>query len=319
MLTRVAAASVTLAAAVCAAPAPAAATYSIAAVDRATGQVGGAGASCIGSESVRIIYGAAPGIGVVHAQALVNESGRDQAVSLLTLGREPATIIELITAGDFDSLAEQRQYGVVSLDGLAAGFTGEDNGAFAGDRQGEDGTFFVSVQGNILTGADVIDRAAEAFGGNGCDLADRLMLALEAGAENGEGDSRCTGRGIPADSGFIQVDLPGQPPGSYLRLEVIGTGNDSPVVLLRERYDAWRLDNPCPGAAPDGGPEPLPDASAPDAGSAGGSDAAPVGGAGDTTDTGGCGCGASERGSSDWRFRVLLLALALAVVRRGLR
>ena len=78
MLTRVAAASVTLAAAVCAAPAPAGATYSIAAVDRATGQVGGAGASCIGSESVRIIYGVAPGIGVVHAQAVVNEGARDQ-------------------------------------------------------------------------------------------------------------------------------------------------------------------------------------------------------------------------------------------------
>jgi uncharacterized Ntn-hydrolase superfamily protein len=318
MRTRVAAASVTLAAAVCAAPDPAAATYSIAAVDRATGQVGGAGASCIGSQSVRIIYGVVPGVGVVHAQALVNESGRDQAVSLLTDAVEPATIIELITAANFDSLAEQRQYGVVSLDGLAAGFTGEDNGAFAGDLQGEDGTFFVSVQGNILTGVDVIDRAAEAFGGNGCDLADRLMLALEAGAENGEGDSRCTGRGIPADSGFIEVDLPGQAPGSYLRLEVIGTGNDSPVVLLREQYDAWRLDNPCPGAAPDAGPEPPPDASSSDAGSAGGSDAAPVGGA-DTADSGGCGCGASERGSSDWRFRLLLLALALAAVRRGLR
>jgi uncharacterized Ntn-hydrolase superfamily protein len=320
MLTRVAAASVTLAAAVCAAPAPAAATYSIAAVDRATGQVGGAAASCIGSQSVRIIYGVAPGVGVVHAQALVNNGGRDQAVSLLTDAVEPATIIELITAADFDSLAEQRQYGVVSLDGLAAGFTGKDNGDFAGDRQGEDGTFFVSVQGNILTGVDVIDRAAEAFGGDGCDLADRLMLALEAGAENGEGDSRCTGRGVPADSGFIEVDLPGQAPGSYLRLEVIGTGNDSPVVLLREQYDAWRADNPCPSAAPDAAPEQAPDAGSPDAGSAGGSDAAPAGGAGDTTDDGGCGgCGASERGSKDWRFRVLLLALALAAVRRGLR
>lgn len=322
MPTRIAAASVALGVAVCAAPPTADATYSIAAVDRATQQVGGTGASCIGSQSVRVIYGVAVGRGVVHAQAFVNNAGRDQAVSLLTDDLEPADIIEVITSPEFDTLAQQRQYGVVSLDGLAAGFTGTDNGDFAGDRQSEDGTFFFSVQGNILTSVDVIDRAAEAFAGEGCDLADRLMLALEAGAENGEGDSRCTGSGIPADSAFIQVDLPGQAPGGYLRLEVIGTDNDSAVVELRERYDVWRADNPCPSVAPDAGPEPTPDAGPSDASPPGGSDAAPVGGAGDgdTVDDGGCGgCGASGRGSGSGRLRLLMLALALAAVRRALR
>ncbi len=304
----------------CAAPAPAAATYSVAAVDRATGQVGGASASCVGDQSVRVIYGVAPGRGVVHAQAFVNTDGRDEAVSLLEREVAPADIIALLTAPDFDPLAARRQYGVVDLDGRAAGFTGDLNGDFAGDRQGEAGSFVFTAQGNILTGAAVIDRAAAAFEGGGCDLAERLMLALEAGAENGEGDSRCTGSGVPADSGFIEVDLPGEEPGSYLLLEVTGTGRESPVVLLRGQYDAWRADNPCP-AAPDAAPEPTPDASVPDAGVPGGSDAAPVGGAGDSTvDDGGCGgCGASGRGSSSGRLRLLLLALALAAVRRGLR
>jgi uncharacterized Ntn-hydrolase superfamily protein len=266
------------------------------------------------------IFGAAPGFGVVMAQAALNRQARDRALELLAQGADAPDVIAQITAADFDLAAPIRQYAVIDARGAAAGFTGQGTMPYADDMQGQAGELVFSVQGNILTGAAVIDRAAAAFEGRGCDLADRLMLALEAGAENGEGDSRCTGRGVPADSGFIEVDLPGQAPGSYLRLEVIGTGNDSPVVLLREQYDAWRADNPCPSAAPDAAPEQAPDAGSPDAGSAGGSDAAPAGGAGDTTDDGGCGgCGASERGSKDWRFRVLLLALALAAVRRGLR
>ena len=60
------------------------------------------------------------------------------------------------------------------------------------DRQGTSGAFTYSVQGNILTSRAVIDRAEVAFPETGCDLADRLMLALEGGAMNGEGDSRCT-------------------------------------------------------------------------------------------------------------------------------
>src|SRR5688572_17326561 len=64
----------TLTALLCAAR-PAAATYSIVATDQATEQVGGAGTSCIGGADVYIIYGTAPGFGVVHAQASANEDG----------------------------------------------------------------------------------------------------------------------------------------------------------------------------------------------------------------------------------------------------
>ena len=46
------------------------ATYSVVATDSATGQVGGAGTSCVGSLAVSIIYASAPGHGAVHARAL---------------------------------------------------------------------------------------------------------------------------------------------------------------------------------------------------------------------------------------------------------
>jgi uncharacterized Ntn-hydrolase superfamily protein len=296
---------------------PASATYSIAAVDRASSQVGGAGASCIGQASVRVIYGVAPGKGVVHAQALINEDGRDEAVSRLERDAAPADIIAFLASPGFDPFLEQRQYGVVDLVGRAAAFSGDDNGDFAGDRQGEVGSFTYTAQGNILTGPGVIDRAAAAFEGAGCDLADRLMLALEAGAENGEGDSRCTDDGIPADSAFLQVDLPDAAPGTYLVLEVTGSGADSPIAQLRAAYEVWRADNPCPSSAPDAGPDP--DAGqgpGPDAGPEPGSDAGPGGGGADDGDDaeGGCGCRAGARTSS---FAALLgLALAIAAARR---
>jgi MYXO-CTERM domain-containing protein len=222
------------------------ATYSIAAVDTATRDVGGAGTSCIGSASVRVIYGSVPGQGVVHAQAQIGGGGKASAVTQLGEGVEPTTIIATITASSFDANAQRRQYGIVDLAGRAAGFTGSENGSFADDRQGSVATFTYAVQGNIITSAAVLDQATAAFVGGGCDLPDRLMRALEAGAANGEGDSRCTVDGIPADSAFIEVDRPDERAGTYLLLEVTGTAPEDPLVLLRAKYDAWRATHPCP-------------------------------------------------------------------------
>ncbi len=188
-------------------PGSARATYSIVASDQMTQQVGGAGTSCVGSLSVRIIYGVAIGHGAVHAQAQINTLGRDRAVVLLRDDVDPSDIIAEITSSSFDPAASVRQYGIVDLFGRAAGFTGQNDLPYAEDRQGFVDLYTYSVQGNILTSVRVIDQAEAAFVSKfGCDLADRLMLALEAGAEGGEGDSRCTPRGIPSDSAFIEVD-----------------------------------------------------------------------------------------------------------------
>jgi hypothetical protein len=74
------------------------------------------------------------------------------------------------------------------------------------------------------------------------------MHALEAGALNHQGDSRCTPSGIASDSAFLQVDRPGEPAGSSLVLEVTGTAPQNPLVSLPARYDAWRAAHPCPAA-----------------------------------------------------------------------
>src|SRR5687767_6734934 len=99
------------------------ATYSIAAVDQGTRAVGGAVTSCVGAQGVTIVYGTAPGFGVINAQAsVVSTANRDQGVQLLQMGVAPADILQQLTAAD--SGRNSRQYGVVDLQGRAAGYTG---------------------------------------------------------------------------------------------------------------------------------------------------------------------------------------------------
>lgn len=223
-------------------------TYSIVGVDVASRQVGGAGTSCLMGEDVYVIYQAAPGHGVVHAQAYYSTAGRRRAAALLAEGTAPLDIIAQITMKSFDTDASLRQYGIVDLQGRTAAFTGGDTMPFADAQQGSHGDFAYSVQGNILTSQRVLAQASAAFKTSGCDLAERLMSALEAGAQNEEGDKRCTPQGIPSDSAFLQVEAPDTPTGGYLALRVKTSGSNNPLPLLRQQLDAWRAQHPCPAA-----------------------------------------------------------------------
>ncbi len=221
------------------------ATYSIVATDSKTRQVGGSATSCIGSIPVSIIYGSAPNHGAIHAQARFDFTSIYilKMVAHLLAKNTPAAVIGVITDPEVDPMYSERQYGVVEF-GRAAGYTGTANNSYANDIQGTFETYAYSIQGNILTSQAVLDQAKAAFVSGGCDLADRLMLALEAGAQNGEGDQRCTPNGIPSDSAFIHVDAADKT--VVLHLEVVGTAPTSPLLKLQTQYNAWRKDNPCP-------------------------------------------------------------------------
>lgn len=293
------------------------ATYSIAAVDTATRQVGGAGTSCLNGSNVYIIYGSVPGVGVVHAQATFSQAGRDRAVELLMQGTAPSDIIAAITANSFDRNSGVRQYAVVDLDGRVAAFTGSGTQRFADDRQGTPGSFVYSVQGNILTGEAVLTQASTSFEAGGCDLAERLVRALEGGAMGGQGDSRCTPDGIPSDSAFVQVDREGETRGSYLELHVPSSGNDNPLVELRADFEAWRATHPCPTAsAGAGGGAGTSSAGNGDAGSIPGGAGGMAAPGAPVSEDGGCGCRTAPlergRGTAIWA----VLAFGLAVRRR---
>lgn len=270
---------------------PARATYSIVAADATAREVGGAVTSCVAPQSVELVYRAAPGHGAIHAQAAANTAGRDRGVALLAAGTAPADVIAEITQSSFDTRFQTRQYGVVDLSGRAAGFTGSSAQQYREDRQGSLGSYVYSIQGNILTSARVLDQAEAAFKASGCDLAERLMLALEAGAQNGEGDSRCTtARGIPSDAASLDVDREGQAAGSYLHLTFTSTNalHENPIVPLRASFNRWRQAHPCPVVNTPGG------GTGGAGGSSGGSDKGGSGGASGGVDS----VGGSPKGGS---------------------
>jgi hypothetical protein len=218
-------------------------------------------------------------------------------------------IIAAITAPAFDgNIARMRQYGVADLEGRVAAHTGTETYVYAGDRQGMSGSFVYSVQGNTLTGETVLTQMAAAFEGGGCDLAERLVLALEGGALGGGGDNRCTPDGIPSDSAFVQVDREGEPAGSYLKLQVPSSSSTNPMVELRAGFDDWRASHPCPmptagAGGSDGGAG---------RGGAAGMPASPV----RFEEDGGCGCRTARRGGTPEAVLWGILAFGLVVSRR---
>jgi uncharacterized Ntn-hydrolase superfamily protein len=211
------------------------ATWSIVAVDRVTREVGSAGASC--TAFVAGIVGLAPGRGVIVAQAMSNATARRRGVALLMERTNPADVLKAIIDPRFDPNWEDQQYGIAALDvDRAVGFTGARTHASRGDRQGSG----FSVQGNILTGAEVLDRAFATFtasSGTSLSLAERLLSALEAGAAAG-GDTRCGSQ--TARSSYLVVAKPGDAADRpSVRLIVPGQrrGRANPVILLREMFD----------------------------------------------------------------------------------
>jgi len=247
-------------------PSSAFATWSIVAVDRNTGRVAIASATCLALEEPRSLKNfqavIVPGVGIAACQALLDNSGRNQLLVFAELkkGTDPREIVRLLRS---DPSMEQRQYGIVDLQGRSAGFSGTGNGKFSLDRQGEvPGTgIFYSIQGNILRRESVVTEAVKAFVETKGALTDRVMAALEAGDRLG-GDSRCsctTGPSAPAPCdgktshvAYIlmsdKADLGGDSPnnGTYAMYITVTQGtispqeNANPVKTLRMRYDAWR-------------------------------------------------------------------------------
>lgn len=222
------------------------ATYSIVGADTKHKHVGIAMASCVKDTPLWISTGSAPGAGLIVAQAQPNIYARADGQVGFLFGAPADAVIGLITDPNYDPDVAQRQYGIVDLMGGAVAFTGKENTSYAGDRQGKVGTYVYSVQGNTLTGADVINLAADSFEkSKGCDLADKLMRALEAASSKGGGDNRCTPGKVPASRAYLQVDKPGQVPGAWLALET-GYVTGDPTKVLRKKYTLWRLLNRCP-------------------------------------------------------------------------
>jgi hypothetical protein len=262
------------------APSPAFATWSVIAVDRSTGRVVIASATCV-DQNDEFLKGVqavvVPGKGVAACQAGVDNTHQNQMLVFQELqkGTDPKAIIELLST---DPAFQSRQFGILDLQGRRGGHSGLTNGFVSQDVQGQvPGTeVFYSIQGNILRPGLVVPNAVQAFINTKGAITDRVMAAMEA-ADGSGGDSRCTCPPWPTDGSKPAIPCDGKTshvayilmaekndtsgdshnngkytmyinvaqPGSDHGPNVIKPGeNLNPVKTLRMRYDEWRKKQP---------------------------------------------------------------------------
>ncbi|MCC6432195.1 MAG: DUF1028 domain-containing protein [Gemmatimonadaceae bacterium] len=260
-------------------PSTAHATWSVIAVDLATGRVVIASATCVNNNDAFLMGIQAvivPGKGVAACQAGVDGTHANQMLVYAELqkGTDPARIIEMLSA---DPAFQSRQFGILDLQGRSAGHSGLTNGYVSQDVQGRvPGTqIYYSIQGNILRPGDVVPNAVKAFLHTTGSLTDRVMAALETADQYG-GDSRCVCPPLPADGSKPLIACEGRT--SYIAYILMADKSDTngnshnngkyamyltvtqpeqggpnaikpgenlnPVKTLRVRYNTWRKTQP---------------------------------------------------------------------------
>lgn len=203
-------------------------TFSIVALDSATGQLG------IAVQSKAFAVGSAvpwilPSVGAVATQASVNLHYGPRGLDLLKQGYSPEEAIAELTGSDEGR--KIRQLGIVDAQGRSATYTGANCLDWAGGLTG-DGW---ACQGNILAGSQVVAAMAQAYTTSEAPFAERLLAALVAGQEAG-GDIR----GQQSAALMIRGNNPASPVGLICDLRV--DDHHTPIEeLIRIYHVAQRV------------------------------------------------------------------------------
>lgn len=158
-------------------------TFSILAIDRNTGEIGGAAATgslCVGGWVLR----ADPRVGASASQGAAPSTfwGMD-VLDRMRAGDSAAQAVARVSGADSGRAA--RQLAALDSAGGTGAFTGAENTDIKGDRL-QDG---LAVTGNLLSDASVLDALVTGFEAATGPLPRRLLAALRAAAARG-GDSR---------------------------------------------------------------------------------------------------------------------------------
>lgn len=158
------------------------ATYSIVARDAESGQMGVAVQShwfSVGS----VVPWAEAGVGAVATQSFVEPSYGPLGLTLMSAGRSASEALSALVTTDEGQAV--RQVAMVDAQGRVATHTGSKAVAAAGHHMGDG----YSVQANMMEKDTVWGAMAKAYENAEGDLAERLLIALEA-AESEGGDIR---------------------------------------------------------------------------------------------------------------------------------
>lgn len=209
---------------------PSLSTFSIVACDPVNGFLGVAVQSrVVGAGS--IVPAAAADAGAIATQATANVSYKRRGLEMLRAGRSPEEVrAEFVRT---DPGIARRQFAVMDKQCRVAPFTGDSTQAWAGHRTGPN----FSVQGNILTGPEVVDSMASAFRAAeaaGRPFGERLLAALKAGQAAG-GDRR--GR---QGAGMLIVKAgAGYGGGDDVYADLHVEDAPEPILELERVYNVW--------------------------------------------------------------------------------
>ena len=203
-------------------------TFSIVAMDPETNEFGVAVASRV-LDVGYIVPWVQAGVGAIATQAYSNPYFGPWALE--ELSREKSAVETMDAVLERDTMPEDRQIGIVDRNGQSVSHTGSNTTAWAGHRNETN----VAVQGNILTGPEVVDSMLAVFKRTEGPLAERLLSALEAGEKSG-GDSRGKQSAslvvVTKRGGYLGVD------DRLVDLKVVDS--QEPVQELRRQYELWQ-------------------------------------------------------------------------------
>lgn len=153
-------------------------TFSIVGFDQETGELGVAVQSkflAVGS----LCPWVKSGVGAVCSQALTNSNYGTISFELLERGFNVEYIRDKLIESDENR--EIRQFAIIDWRGDSVAYTGKGCSPYAGHWSGESH----SCQGNFLYNELVLREMSSAFECSKGDLAERLILAMQAAQENG--------------------------------------------------------------------------------------------------------------------------------------
>lgn len=200
-------------------------TYSLIAAEPETGRIGAVIASRFLAVGSYCLY-LNPEAGAVVTQGMGNPVLGTRGLAALAEGESPSALLDRLLADD--PRAHQRQTHVMRLDGQSAARTGDACGAWAGTLAGE----HISLAGNLLAGAQVLEAMRVAWAAAaGEPMAERLLAALAAGEAAG-GDWRGTqAAAIRIHCGEIYPELD-------LRVDDLAGSTAVELRRLHERHQA---------------------------------------------------------------------------------
>ena len=200
-------------------------TFSITARSPATGQLGIAVATAwfaVGSICLEVQNG----IGAVAAQATPSPTLRSDCLTGLAAGLTPEESVLEALVGDY--LREYRQICLVDSNGRAFAYTGPGCEAESSHICAQN----CAIAGNLLCSADVlkaIDESWQSTQGTNEPLAERLLMALAAGQQEG-GDRR----GAQSAALFVSNTNP------LLNVDLRVDNSDSPISEIEKNLEMFR-------------------------------------------------------------------------------